>query len=151
MAPYHLVTDAIREMYKTEIEFENVGGIRSDLVEGKITREDVVNMDPFHNAVVTFRINGRRLKEILLKDRPAVSGIQYRIESGKLVKAAVGGKAIQDNRVYTGATNSFYAEYALKGIPVKDTGKQRIDVIIDSIRKKGTVKPVYDGRRVVVE
>jgi 5'-nucleotidase / UDP-sugar diphosphatase len=151
LAPYNLVTDLIRETYKTEIEFENLGGIRSDLAAGKITRSDVVNMDPFNNTVVTFRISGSRLKEVLLKTRPAVSGIQYRIEAGKLAKATVAGKGIKDKRMYTAATNSFFAENALKGIQVTNTGKQRAEAIIEAIRKKGTVKPVYDSRRVVLE
>lgn len=154
LAHYNLFTDSIREAYRTEIEMENMGGVRAELTGGKITKGDLVMMDPFNNTVVTFRITGRRLKKVLAADRPAVSGIEYRIEKGKLTKATVGGRPIQDKRIYTGSTNSYLAMTTLKGVQgveVKDTGKQRLDAVIEVIRKKGTIAPVYDGRRVVLD
>jgi 5'-nucleotidase / UDP-sugar diphosphatase len=151
MAQYNLFADSIREAFHTEFELENIGGIRSELVRGKITRGDLVTMDPFNNTVVTFQIKGKILKEILLKFRPAVSGIKYRIENKHLVAATVEGKSIEDNRLYAGAANSYAAGSFLKDVAIKDTGKQRVDVIIDSIHKKGTVKPVYDSRRVIID
>ena len=60
------------------------------------------------------------------------------------------GRPIKDSRQYKGATNSYFSGYALKGFAIKDSGRQRLDVITDYIRKKGTVKPVYDGRRVIL-
>jgi hypothetical protein len=33
---------------------------------------------------------------------------------------------------------------------LQDTGKTRLDVLITYIRQKGTVRPAYDGRRIVV-
>ncbi len=151
LAHYNLFSDSIREAFKTQFDLENLGGIRSDLVAGKITKADLVNMDPFDNTVITFQVKGRELKEILQKNKPAVSGLQYRIEGNKLVQATIGGKPIQDNRVYLGSTNSYFAGFALKGIQVKNTGKPRLDSVISVIRKKGTVTPAYDGRRVVIE
>jgi 5'-nucleotidase / UDP-sugar diphosphatase len=151
MAQYNLFADSIREACRTEIELENMGGIRSELIAGKITRGDLVAMDPFNNTVVTFRMKGKMLKDILLKFRPAVSGIQYIVENNRLVKAMAGGRPIKDDRFYAGATNSFAAGMILKGLAVNNTGKSRVDVAIDIIRKKGTVKPVYDGRRVVMD
>ena len=60
-AEYNLVTDAIRETFGTEVEFENQGGVRSPLIKGKITRGDMVNLDPFNNTIVTFKITGLQL------------------------------------------------------------------------------------------
>jgi 2',3'-cyclic-nucleotide 2'-phosphodiesterase (5'-nucleotidase family) len=149
LAHYNLVADAIRQIYKTDIEFENMGGIRTELSEGKISYADVVDMDPFNNTIVTFSIDGRALKQLLTKNRPAVSGVRYKIENGKLVNATVQGQPIINDRMYTGAANSYFAASSMKGIEVKDTGKQRIDVIINYIRKQKTVTPAYDGRRVI--
>ncbi len=150
LAQYNLVADAIRETFKTDIELENLGGIRAELAEGKITFEDMVNLDPFKNTVITFSINGSRLKEILSKNQPAVSGIEYRKVKGRLTKATVHGEDIKADRIYTGATNSYFAAMAMKGIAIKDTGQQRINVVMDYIRRKGTVKPAYDGRRIII-
>jgi 5'-nucleotidase / UDP-sugar diphosphatase len=151
LAQYNLVADAVRETFKTQIDFENMGGIRAELAEGNIRFSDLVDLDPFSNTVVTFSISGRALKEVLTKIRPAVSGIEYRIENGKLVKAAVQGKPILNAQVYTGSANFYFASNSLKGIKTKDTGKRRLDILINYIRKKGVVTPAYDGRRVIIQ
>jgi 2',3'-cyclic-nucleotide 2'-phosphodiesterase (5'-nucleotidase family) len=151
LAPYNLVADAIRETFGVEIELENMGGVRAPLAKGKITRADLVDMDPFDNTIVTFKVSGRRLKEILQSEHPAVSGLRYRIETGKIVEATVAGRPLSETRIYTAAANSFLARTALKGIQVRNTGRQRLDVLIEYVRKKGTVRPVYDGRRVIME
>ncbi len=148
---YNLVADLIREAMGTDFEFENIGGVRAPLIKGNITLADVIDMDPFQNYVMTFKLTGRQLKEIVIKARPFVSGIRYRLVNGELADVTVDGKPVDDNHVYTGATNSYFAGYALKGIQVHNTGKLRRDVLIEQIRKKGTVKPDYDGRRVVIQ
>jgi 5'-nucleotidase/UDP-sugar diphosphatase len=151
LTPYNLITDSVRESFGTQIELENLGGVRAPLKKGNITRANLVEMDPFDNTIVTFEISGRRLKEILLSHRPAVAGLHYRIENGSLAEVSVAGNSLADNRSYTGATNSYFARNALKGIPVHDSGKLRSDVVMEYIRKKGIVRPVFDGRRVVRE
>jgi len=150
LAQYNLVADAVRESFGAQIEFENMGGVRAPLIKGNITRANLVDLDPFNNTVVTFKVTGRQLKEILVRNRPAVSGIRYRMEDRQLAEVTVGGQPVDDSRVYTGATNSYFAGAALKGIEFTDTGKLRLDVITDYIRKKGTVLPSYDGRRVII-
>jgi len=149
-AACNLVADAVRESYSTDIEIENVGGIRAPLVKGQITRGDLIAVDPFVNTVVLFNITGRDLKRILAQHRPIVSGVRYRIEDRQLIEATIDGRPIEDDHVYTGATNSFFAERALKGIEQQDTKRLRLDVVVEYVRKKGTLKPVYDGRRVVI-
>ena len=150
LAPYNLFSDAIRETFGAEIELENMGGVRAPLIKGKITRGALVDMDPFNNTIMTFKVTGRQLKEILLRQRPAVSGLRYRIANGQITEASVSGQPIDENRTYTGAANSYLAGYALKGVEVTDTKKPRLDVIIDYVRKKGTIRPAYDGRRVII-
>lgn len=146
---YNLMADSIRETLGTEIELENLGGVRALLIKGKITRADLVELDPFDNTVVTFKISGRQLKEILESQRPAVSGIRYLLKNRTVVEATVAGKPLKEDRIYTGASNSYFAQAALKGIQVKDTRKPRLDVLMEYIRKKGTVRPIFDGRRVI--
>jgi 5'-nucleotidase / UDP-sugar diphosphatase len=151
-AEYNLVADAVRETFGTEIELENMGGVRSPLLKGTVTRGDLVALDPLSNTVVTFKVTGLQLRKILAKCAPAVSGMRYRLENGELLEVLVNGKPLQDDRQYTGATNSYFADTALKRARIKfqDTGKQRLEVLIAYIRQKGTIRPVYDGRRVVI-
>jgi 2',3'-cyclic-nucleotide 2'-phosphodiesterase (5'-nucleotidase family) len=150
LAPYNLMADSIRETFGSEIELENMGGVRAPLVKGAVTWADLVNMDPFDNTIVTFKISGRRLKQVLLEARPAVSGMRYRIEDGKLAEVTVGGKPLTESRIYSGSANSFFARNYLKGISVKNLGKPRLNILADYIRKKGTVRPIFDGRRIIV-
>jgi len=146
-ANYHLVSDAIRETYGTQIEMENLGGVRAPLLRGPITLADLVMMDPFDNTIVTYRLTGRDLKRILTEHAPAVSGLTYRIEGGKLLEAKVGGKPVRDDAVYTGASNSYFAPWALKGIECTDTGRPRLEVLREYVRSKKVISPKYDGRR----
>ena len=150
LAEYNLVSDAIRDTFATEVELENLGGVRSPLVKGEITLGDLVTLDPFDNTIVTFKITGLRLREVLKKHKPAVSGVRYRMENGELLEVTVNGQPLQYDRTYTGASNSYFAGFALKELESQDTKKKRLDVLIDYIRRKGTIRPVYDGRRVVI-
>ncbi len=148
-AEYHLMADAVREEFQAEIGFENTGGIRAPLLRGAITRGDLVTLDPFDNTVVRFEATGRQVREILGRYTPWVSGLRYRVQGRDVVDAAVGGAPLEDDRVYKGVTNSYFAGFALKGIPTENTGRARLETLVAYIRRHGTVRPVYDGRRVV--
>jgi 2',3'-cyclic-nucleotide 2'-phosphodiesterase (5'-nucleotidase family) len=150
-AEYNLMADAIAEAFATDFALENIGGVRAPLIKGPITRADLVAMDPFDNTIVTFTIDGAHLKHLLLRERPAVSGLRYRIQAGRLVEATCAGLPISDGKMYTGAINSFYAKMLPKTVAQHDTGRKRLQVLLEHIRKKGTVTPVYDGRRIIVQ
>lgn len=149
-APYNLVADAVREAFGVEFEIENEGGVRAPLVAGPITRGDLVTLDPFNNTVVLFKATGARIRELLARNAPHASGLRYRMVNGDVIEATIGGQPLQDDRVYAGATNSYLAGVALRDMSVQDTGRSRLDVVIEHIRRHGTVKPAYDGRRIVI-
>jgi len=149
-AEYNLVADAVRESFSAEFGMENMGGVRAPLIRGAITKADLVTLDPFNNTVVTFTATGKQIRDILQRYSPAVSGIRYRLENKELVEVTIAGQPLDDARVYRGVTNSYFAGVALKGLTtLQDTGKARLDVLIGYIRQKGTVRPAYDGRRIV--
>jgi len=149
-APYNLVADAVREMMGAEFELENAGGVRAPLVSGPITRADMVTMDPFDNKVITFKATGRQIRDILSRYTPYVSGLRYRVVSGKLTDVTINGQPLDDEKTYAGATNSYFAGIALKGITQENTGRSRLDVVTEFVKKKGSVEPAYDGRRVII-
>ena len=149
-AEYNLVADAVRETFRADFGMENMGGIRAPLLRGAITRGDMVTLDPFNNTVVLFKATGREIRQLLERYSPAVSGLRYRVQDRKLVEASIGGRPLRDDKTYSGATNSYFAGFALKGMQTRNTGKTRLDTVIDYIRRKGTVQPSYDGRRIVV-
>ncbi|HSW37949.1 MAG TPA: bifunctional UDP-sugar hydrolase/5'-nucleotidase [Acidobacteriota bacterium] len=149
MTAYNLMADAVRETFGVELALENLGGVRAPLIEGDITLADLAAMDPFDNTIVTFTISGKQLRRILQTSRPAVSGIRYRVEDGAVVEATVAGAPLAESRMYSGAANSYFARTAMRSIKVMDSGRQRLDVLTDYVRKKEIVKPVFDGRRVI--
>ncbi|MCS6922806.1 MAG: bifunctional metallophosphatase/5'-nucleotidase, partial [Fimbriimonadales bacterium] len=150
-AHYYLVGDAVRAMLGVEFDLQNMFGIRIELPRGPIRYYDLARMMPFGNTIVRFEITGRDLKRLLTEQRPTVSGIRYRLENRQLVEATINGQPIEDDRLYKGTTNSYFAERYLKplGISYADTGKVLLDVVAEYIRKQRRVSPVYDGRRVV--
>ncbi len=150
-AEYNLVADAVREIFRTDLALENLGGVRAPILRGDITRADLVTMDPFNNTVVTFRISGAELRRVLAKYQPAVSGIRYRVQGDEVVEATVNGKPLRDDKKYRGAGNSYFAGYALKGIEVKDSGRSRLSTIEEYLRRQKKVRPSYDGRRRIVD
>jgi 2',3'-cyclic-nucleotide 2'-phosphodiesterase (5'-nucleotidase family) len=149
-AEYNLMADAVREEFGAEFAFENMGGIRAPLPSGPITRGDLVTLDPFDNTVVRFKATGRQIREILARYTPAVSGLRYRVESRQVIEASLGRAPLEDDRLYTGVTNSYFAGFALKGIDAENTNRPRLETLIAYIRRHGTITPAYDGRRVVV-
>lgn len=150
-AEYNLVADAVREITGQEIALENMGGVRAPLVRGVITYGDLVTLDPFGNTVVTMRLTGRQLKEILVMRRPAVSGLRYVVEPGRLIEATVESKPVEDDASYRVATNSYFARDELFAAATErqDLPMTRLEAIIRYIEKRGTVRPSYDGRRIL--
>ena len=148
-ANYHLVCDAVRETFGTQVGMDNIGSVRAPLLRGPITFADLVAMDPFDNLIVTYRVTGRDLKRILAEHTPAVSGLAYRVERDSLVEATVAGAPVRDDAVYTGVSTSYFAPWGLKGIECTDTGRRRIDVLSDYVRAKKVLSPRHDGRRLV--
>jgi len=148
-APANMVCDALRETCSAEFCIQ--GGVRTDLVEGPITMGDIAMLFPFNNKVMTFQATGAQIKAICLKSRPAVSGIRYKIAGGKLVSAEIGGKPIEDAKVYSGVTHAFFAEYEIPKEITMGDGKASVrDVIVKYIQAKKTISP--DGeRRAVTE
>lgn len=149
-APYALVADAVRETFGVAFSLENPGGVRAPLVAGPITYGDLVTMDPFGNTVILFQATGAQIRQIVSRYAPYPSGLRYRLVDGEAVELTIGGQPLEDTRVYSGATNSYFAGVALKDLTVKDTGRSRLDVVVEHIRTHGTVKPSYDGRRIVI-
>ena len=76
--------------------------------------------------------------------------MRYRLVDDQIVKAAIGGRTIEDGRTYTGATNSYFAGLALRGFSRNNAGRRRLDVVTAFLTQKGIVTPSYDGRRTII-
>ncbi|HET6454923.1 MAG TPA: bifunctional UDP-sugar hydrolase/5'-nucleotidase [Armatimonadota bacterium] len=145
-APVNMVSDVLRETYNADFAVHNDGAVRADLVKGPITIGDIAMLFPFSDWVQTFHATGAQIKDILLS-KPAVSGIKYKIEGGKLVSAEIGGKPIEDAQIYKGVTHVFYAENAIPKEITMEDGKAWVrDLIIKWIKQKKTISPDNEYR-----
>lgn len=61
----NVITDAYLLATGADIAFENAGGIRASIAAGTVTYGDVINVSPYGNYVVTKKLTGAQIKEIL--------------------------------------------------------------------------------------
>jgi len=162
-----LVADAFREKGKTQIAIQNIGGIRTKIVKGKITWGNVFEVLPFQNTMITLKLTGAQMKKTLERGLvtsvgvAAVSGIRVRLDrtkpAGQRVVSLVllDGAPVDDSKLYSVTTNDFvlaggdgFTELA-KGTDIMDTGILLRDVLVDYIKARRVLSPTLDGRLLV--
>lgn len=134
------VTDSYLLETNADIAFENAGGIRANVKKGNVTYGDIISVSPYGNYIVTKKITGKQLKEILetsvdiqLKNIAADKSGEYdawpddsgnylqvggitvdynpSLDYGKrIIFVKVGNNALESDRLYTVATNNFLAD-----------------------------------------
>ncbi len=126
----YYLADAQRLAANADIGFMNNGGIRKRLVPGPISKQDLFEVLPFRNNLVTFKVTGKQVRDIVLNDiekRPGilVSGIDCEWKRGadgniEIVTLLVNGKPVDDNATYTGAASDYMMGEAPRylGIPI---------------------------------
>ena len=131
------VTDAYLLATGADIAFENAGGIRASIEKGTVTYQNVLDVSPYGNYIVTKELSGKEILEILetsldimkanieANERgdydgwPDNSGnmlqaggieVRYNLslkEGSRILHALVQGKAIQEDKTYTVAMNNY--------------------------------------------
>ena len=117
----NLFADIIKEETQSSIGLIPSGGLRKDLPQGKITREDLLDAFPFTDKVVTFNMTGNILLEVLEQSLTLergilqVSGIKVfydlAMPEGQRVKNVdVNKKPLESDRSYQVATIQILAQ-----------------------------------------
>ena len=93
----------------------NMGGLRTILPAGDITVGTVYEILPFENSLCVLTLKGTYLKNLLTSiaslGGEGVSGVRLEITpDGKLLKAAIGGEPVADDKLYTVATIDYLAD-----------------------------------------
>jgi 5'-nucleotidase/2',3'-cyclic-nucleotide 2'-phosphodiesterase/3'-nucleotidase/5'-nucleotidase len=156
------------------MSLQNGGGIRAPIDKGNITYGEVIEVLPFGFTLTTMRITGTELKQAFersLESYPReesgflqVSGAKVKFDSSKLIDHRVesiqyfDGKKfvpIQDDKMYTIATNSFTAKGG-DGIDVfkkiyeegrvTNLGLTDWEIFAEHLKKLGKVVPKVEGR-----
>ena len=117
----NLVADVLREAascvlhHPADVGLVNMGGLRNILTKGPIMVENIYEILPFENSLCVLTMKGTDLRElcrnIAARGGEGVSGLELMItQRGELRHAAVGGKPIEDGKLYTVATIDYLAE-----------------------------------------
>lgn len=135
----NVITDAYLLATGADIAFENAGGIRASIAAGTVTYGDVINVSPYGNYVVTKKLTGAQIKEMLESSLTIqkncivandsgewdawpndsgsylqVGGIIVRFDPAQPVGARVlsvqkDGQELDDTKEYTVAVNNYLA------------------------------------------
>ena len=155
----NLITDAMLNETGADVALTNGGGIRSSIAKGDITKGDIVNVLPFGNFIVTKKLTGAQIKEVLefgvenygvsFGGFPHVGGMKYVVDpeqpiGERIVSITVNGKDIDMNKTYTVATNDFTAaggdDYPVfANLPIVNEFNALNEALETYIKKLGTV------------
>lgn len=160
------VADVMKEISGAEAAITNAGGLRADLPEGDVTNGNVLDALPFVNTVVVCEMTGAQVKEVLEqgfsleRGMIQVSGIEAKYDMTKpvgrrLVTLSINGASVDDRKTYKVATNSFLAQggdlyITFLGTKQEEEGPLLSEIVMDYLKKKGTVRPPKMGRLVPV-
>jgi 5'-nucleotidase len=136
----------------------NTGGIRRNMPAGPITVRDMYEMNPFGNQIITYKVTGKELHDILEyyfsdkgSERCEFNGLYCVVDKtkddGKRVGTIkIGGEDIRLKKIYTISANSFVSEHMHDIFGVKlanplflETGITDISAYISAVKKEKVV------------
>jgi 5'-nucleotidase len=156
----NLVADVLREQTRVDIGIMNSGGIRSGLPKGDIKRGDIYSMLPFENRLVTMKVKGVVVQQILdfaasrlgKNGTLQVSGVSFAGQNEKAVDVKVAGKPLDPNRDYTLSTIDYIAagndgaDVFKQARDVTPTGQLIRDAFFDYMKKHPVLEAPATGR-----
>lgn len=163
----NFITDAYRKMTGADVAFAPAWRFGATIIPGNITVEDVYNMVPTKGNMVTYRMSGQIIMNVLegaidnvLNEDPylqlggdmtrfAGMEVRYNVKNkmGKrIVSVRIGGKPLNPKKKYliASANTSFHTAPGVTAL--KDTGKMAVEELIGFIRKKSPIAPKIDKR-----
>ncbi len=161
----NLITDAMRSASGAPIAMTNGGGIRDSVDAGEVTLEDVLDIHPFENVVLTIELTGEEIVQALehgVSRHPdhwggfmQVSGLEYTFDpsqdpGNRIVEVRFAGVPIREDRTFVVATNGFLSSGGDEYDMLEKDTLEEIDtldnVIIDYLMDFSPVSPEVEGR-----
>jgi 5'-nucleotidase len=166
----NFIADVYRQGLNADFALVNSGGIRSDATygPGDLTKKDVLSILPFENGVVKVKLTGEHLKRLVENGVskagqedgrfPQISGFSFIYDASKpagsrVISMQIGGSPIDNAKSYTLALSAYTLGggdgYDLKGAEVivkAEEGPIEPDMVIEAIKKAGTISPQVEGR-----
>lgn len=108
-----LMTDAVNWKLKTDIAFQNSGGIRSWLPLGDITVKHIYELDPFNNEVIIYEMTCDEIRSLINSAGSGdlkVAGIQYRYMGQNVIQLEnYNGIELDESKTYKVGLSSYIA------------------------------------------
>lgn len=148
---------------KVDVAITNSGGIRVDMPCGDVVLDDIVSMFPFKNYLCYVGLKGKDLLDIFTQMAATrvqpVAGVKLVVEDGKVDTLLVGGKPIDEDKVYGLATIDFLLDggdnlnLAKNAVELVVTDKKVVDSMLPYVleyEKEGRlIESSSDGRVVI--
>lgn len=169
------IADVMRSAVQADVAITNGGGIRTNALfpAGAIRRRNAFSWLPFGNVVVKVAIRGSAIRAALENgvsqwDQvggrfPQVSGLRYafnptRPVGSRITEVRVGDRPLEDDAMYTVATNDFmarggdgYTMLASGEILISPAGGPlMVTVVIEAIQRARVINPRLEGRITIV-
>ena len=169
----NFLADSYRERLGTDIALVNGGAIRSNTTygPGRLTRRDILSVLPFENPVVSLRVRGAVLLQMLEHGLsqlepgaeagrfPQISGMRVRVDprrpaGQRVLRVDIGSQPLDPAREYTLATPAFVAQGGdgytmLRDQPyvmrLEDAPIEQ-EIIIERLQRQLRIAPATDGR-----
>ncbi|MGO9136477.1 MAG: bifunctional metallophosphatase/5'-nucleotidase [Syntrophales bacterium] len=161
----NFICDTIRKKTGTDMAFINSGAIRNNIPKGKITLEQVFTLLPFDNNLVTMKLTGKKISQILEQNAKLehgilqVSGMEIRYDlsepAGSRVREVyVGRRPLEPEKTYTLTTIDYLATGGDAFSPFKEGknityGMALRDVLVSYLEKHSPISPRVEGRIII--
>ena len=158
----NFICDTMRKKTGADMAFINSGAIRNNIPKGRITLEQVFTLLPFDNILVTMKLTGKQILEILEQNAKLehgilqVSGMEIRYDlsepAGSRVREVyIGRRSLDAEKTYTITTIDFLAAGGDAFSPFKEGksimyGMALRDVIVSYLEKHSPISPRIEGR-----
>ncbi len=160
----NFVTDIMREYTKADIALLNSGSLRASIDVGPITCDEVFTAMPYANEIILFDLTGKELTQVLTRSVRGtreeedggflqVSGIRFRVHGHMVAKVRLSenDRPIEPEKIYRVAITDFMSSggdgYTIfTGKPSENTRSPLRELIMDTIRSRGTVTAHTEGR-----
>ena len=157
----NLVADIMRKTARADIALVNAGSIRANIAAGNIAVEDIMKVLPFGGHLVTMKLTGNEILEVLTHFASLepgsggflqVSGLTIEIEKKQIKTLGINGKQLEPEKIYKVATNDFLAAGGdgyntfKNGRDYMDTGLVISDIFTDYVKEQKEINVTTDGR-----
>lgn len=138
---------------KIDIAVVNLGGLRTFIPKGNLTVRNIFELMPFENELVLLWIKGSDVKKLMdifaLEGGQGISGIRFEIKNKKAENITVNGELLNENTIYTLATNDYLASGNDRMTPlVHATKKEDTSLKIRNIFMEKVIRETQNGNKI---